>query len=80
MFATDTLQNAPQMLHLVEKNAIRERQLFHRLVLDALRLLLIQVLSDVLGVDNRADSVQFVHLRGNRAGENGGGVSASTDR
>ena len=67
------------MLHLVEKNAIRERQLFHRLVLDALRLLLIQVLSDVLGVDNRADSVQFVHLRGNKAGENGGCVRSSTD-
>ena len=48
----------PDEVHLVQEDAVDEGELFHGLVLDPLRLLLVQVLLDVLRVDDRDDAVQ----------------------
>jgi hypothetical protein len=45
-------------VRLVEQQAVGERHLLHRLVLHPLRLLLVQVLLDVLGIHQRDDAVQ----------------------
>lgn len=43
---------------LVEEDAVREGQLLHGLVLHALRLVVVQVLDEVLGVHHREDGVE----------------------
>mmetsp|Transcript_62323 Transcript_62323/g.165422 ORF Transcript_62323/g.165422 Transcript_62323/m.165422 type:complete len:343 (+) Transcript_62323:523-1551(+) len=46
-------------VRLVEQDPVSERDLLDRLVLSALRLLLVEVLLDVLGVDQRDDAVKL---------------------
>lgn len=68
---------------LVEEDAVREGELLHGLVLHALRLVVVEVLHQVLGVHHRQDGVQaelglelLVHEEGLRNGcwrERGGG-------
>mmetsp|Transcript_38520 Transcript_38520/g.116456 ORF Transcript_38520/g.116456 Transcript_38520/m.116456 type:complete len:373 (+) Transcript_38520:225-1343(+) len=48
-------------VRLVQQNAVREGHLLHRLVLNSLRLLLVQPRNDVLGVYHCDDAIEAVH-------------------